>query len=127
MTNPIWREGAATTAARIAAGDLSASDAVGSALDRIAEVNGPLNAIVDDQADAARAAAEALDNEFKANGPVGPLHGLPVTIKVNVDQAGSATTNGIPALKDAMAKEDAPLVANLKRAGAIGSGKLHVQ
>ncbi len=80
-------------------------------------MNGPLNAVVDDQADAARAAAETLDKEFRANGPVGPLHGLPVTIKVNVDQAGSATTNGIPALKNAVALEDAPLVANLKRAG----------
>ena len=123
MTNPIWRESAATTAARIAAGDLSASDAIDSALDRIAQVNGPLNAIVDDQANAARAAAEVLDAEFKTNGPVGPLHGLPVTIKVNVDQAGSATTNGIPALKDMVAGEDAPLVANLKRAGAIIVGR----
>jgi len=123
MPNPIWRDTAATTAARIASGDLTAADAVEATLDRIAEVNGALNAIVDDQADSARKAAEALDTEFQTNGPVGPLHGVPVTIKVNVDQAGSATTNGIPALKDMVAAEDAPLVANLRRAGAVIVGR----
>lgn len=123
MTNPIWQDSATATAARIASGDLSAAEAVEATLDRITDVNGAMNAIVDDQADSARAAAEALDKEFKANGPVGPLHGLPVTIKVNVDQAGSATTNGILALKNAVASEDAPLVANLKRAGAIVVGR----
>ena len=123
MTNPIWRDSASTTAARIAAGEITATEATEATLERIAEVNGALSAIVDDQANGARAAAAALDKEFKANGPVGPLHGVPVTIKVNVDQAGCATTNGVPALKNAMADEDAPLVANLRRAGAVIVGR----
>lgn len=123
MTKPIWRETATEQAARIASGDLTATEATEATLARIAEVNGSLNAIVDYQANVARAAAEDLDRAFKANGPVGPLHGVPVTIKVNVDQAGCATTNGIPALKNAMAGEDAPLVANLRRAGAVIVGR----
>ena len=53
----------------------------------------------------------------------GPLGGVPVTIKVNVDQAGYATTNGVAAFKDIIAPGDAPVAANLKRAGAIPVGR----
>ena len=52
-----------------------------------------------------------------------PLHGVPVTIKINVDQTGHATSNGIPALKDLIAPDDAPVVQNLERAGAVVIGR----
>jgi amidase len=55
--------------------------------------------------------------------PLGPLHGVPVTVKVNVDQAGRATTNGVVAFKDNIATEDSPVVANLRRAGAVMIGR----
>ncbi|MEL6793281.1 MAG: amidase, partial [Pseudomonadota bacterium] len=54
---------------------------------------------------------------------VGPLHGVPVTIKVNVDQEGEATTNGVPALANNIAPADAPIVSNLRRAGAVVIGR----
>jgi amidase len=52
-----------------------------------------------------------------------PLHGVPVTIKVNTDQAGCATDNGVVAFRDMIATEDAPVVANLRRAGAMIIGR----
>jgi Asp-tRNA(Asn)/Glu-tRNA(Gln) amidotransferase A subunit family amidase len=86
-------------------------------------VNGKLNAVVRrfdaealtaaDAADAARARGEAL----------GPLHGVPVTTKVNTDQKGYPTDNGVVAFKDMIATEDAPVIANLRRAGAVIIGR----
>jgi amidase len=57
---------------------------------------------------------------------VGPLHGIPVTIKINVDYAGRATTNGVVAFKDQIAKVDSPPVANWRKAGAIVIGRTNV-
>ena len=54
---------------------------------------------------------------------LGPLHGVPVTVKENIDQAGCATTNGIVAFRDLVAKEDSPVVANWTAAGAIILGR----
>ena len=73
---------------------------------------------------------EALEaSTDKARGAIargealGALHGVPVTVKVNVDCRGRATTNGIVALRDAIATEDSPVVANLRRAGAVIFGR----
>ena len=55
--------------------------------------------------------------------PCGPLHGVPITIKINVDQKGYATSNGVSALKDWIAPDDAPIVTNLQNAGAIIIGR----
>ena len=68
----------------------------------------------------ARADAAALD---ASDGPKGALHGVPVTIKINVDQKGHATSNGVAALKDVIASEDAAVVRNLKDAGAVVIGR----
>lgn len=54
---------------------------------------------------------------------MGPLHGLPVTIKENIDQANLPNPNGVPAFADLVATEDAPLVRNLRTAGAIVIGR----
>src|SRR6185503_489817 len=56
-------------------------------------------------------------------GPIGPLHGVPVTIKENVDQEGCATPNGVVAFKGVIAPADAPVVRNLRKAGAIIVGR----
>lgn len=123
MTSSLWRLDAADIAARVSGRDISAKDAVGAAVERMRDVNPSLNAVVEDLGDAALADAARLDEAMAASGPVGPLHGVPVTIKVNVDQAGCATTNGVPALANVIAAEDAPVVANLRRAGAVVIGR----
>jgi amidase len=58
--------------------------------------------------------------------PLGVLHGVPVTVKINVDVAGRATTNGVVAFKDMIAAEDSVPVANLRKAGAVIFGRTNV-
>lgn len=122
-TTDLWRLSAADLAARARAGDVSAEAAVQSAIDRMNAVNPALNAVVEDLSAEALERARALDAARAGGAEPGPLHGVPVTIKVNVDQAGHATTNGLPALKDFIAAEDAPVVENLTRAGAVVIGR----
>ncbi len=92
-------------------------------LERIEEVNPTLNAVVDVLADEALAASDAADDAVARGDELGPLHGVPITIKVNVDVAGHPTTGGIAALADHVAVEDAPLVRSLRRAGAVIVGR----
>lgn len=111
--------------ARLASGDTSARALVASALDRIDTLNLRLNAIAQRCDEQALAAADAVDRAMAmAKGQdMGPLAGIPVTVKVNVDQAGFATTNGLRLQQDLIATEDNPVVANLRRAGAIIIGR----
>lgn len=118
-----WRWTAAETAVRVAAREVSAREVIGSALARLAAVNPRLNAVVQEMPDEALAAAEALDAALARGEPPGLLAGVPVTIKVNADQAGFATTNGLRSQANHVAGEDNPVVANLKRAGAIVIGR----
>lgn len=123
-SKPLWQASACDIADAVRDGEVTCIEAVGAAVDRMREVNGHLNAVVDDLGDAALAEAEAMDQGI-ASGEIlpGALCGVPVTIKVNVDQKGCATTNGITALKDVIAPADAPFVTNLKKAGAIVIGR----
>ena len=120
---PLWQASACDLAEAIAGGATSAEEAVGAAVERMRAVNPRLNAVVDDLGDAALAEAAAADRRLAERGPDGPLHGVPVTIKVNVDQTGRATTNGVAAWSDVIAPDDAPIVRNLKAAGAIVIGR----
>jgi amidase len=117
---PLWKWSATQIATATQEGSLTAIEATEAAIARMEEVNPDLNAVVESLADAARAEAKALD---ASDGPKGPLHGVPVTIKINVDQKGHATSNGVPAFKDMIAPDDAPVVRNLKAAGAIVIGR----
>jgi amidase len=85
LPSEIWRWDATDTAAHIRLRTITSSDAVQSCLDRIAEVNPHLNAIVHMVADNALREAKEADAALKNNAPIGPLHGVPVTIKLNVD------------------------------------------
>ena len=123
MTEELWRLGAADIAARTTSGEISAEEAVASAVSRMEAVNPGLNAVVESLAGVALDRARALDEAKAAGGHVGPLFGVPVTIKVNVDQKGHATTNGVTALKDLIAHGDAPVVKNLEDAGAVVIGR----
>lgn len=119
-TAPLWQWGAARIAAATRDGSLSAIEVTEAAIARMEAANPALNAVVESLADEARAEAAALD---ASDAPKGPLHGVPVTIKINVDQQGHATSNGVPAFKDVIAPDDAPVVRNLKAAGAIIIGR----
>ena len=117
---PLWQWSATEIAAATHSGQITATEATEAAIARMEETNPALNAVVEDLSNEARAQAAALD---ASDAPKGPLHGVPVTIKVNVDQKSHATTNGVPALKDLIAPDDAPIVRNLKAAGAVVIGR----
>jgi len=123
MANPLWRLGACETAAAIRRNEISCVDAVRSAIDRMQAANPALNAVTVDLSEGALDAAKQADAWRARGGVPGPLFGVPVTIKENVDQAGCSTPNGVKAFDTIIAKQDAPVVANLKAAGAIVIGR----
>ena len=118
-----WRMPAAEVARRVAAGEVSAREVTESVLARLAAVNPKINAVVQEMPDEALAEADRVDARRRAGEDPGPLAGVPVTIKVNADQKGHATTNGVRIQKDLIAAEDNPVVANLRRAGAVIVGR----
>ncbi len=119
----IWKMSATEQAQKIANGEISAREATEASLARTEAQNPKLNAIVDHLGEAALARAAELDEIFAKSGPVGPLHGVPVTVKENIDQKGRATPNGVVALKDMIAQDDSPVVRNFQNAGAVIIGR----
>src|SRR5438445_1136534 len=115
----IWQLPATELAQRIARRQLSSVEVVDAHLARIEAVNPALNAIVRVLADEARAAAVQADKRLAAGKTVGPLHGVPFTVKENIDMAGLAATWGVPALATAVVPADAPVVECMRAAGAI--------
>ena len=114
-----WRKGAVELARAIAAGEATSREVVESHLARIEQVNPQVNAVVRTMADTALAAADAADAAVRRGDRLGPLHGVPCTVKENIDVAGLPTTQGIPALAEAVPGRDAPVVERIKAAGAI--------
>jgi amidase len=86
-------------------------------------VNPAINAVVDHRPEEVLAEAAKVDAILARRGDPGPMAGVPVTIKVNVDQAGFATTNGLRIQNDHRATADNPVVANLRKAGAVLLGR----
>lgn len=123
MSEPLWKLGAGETAARIAGKAVSAVEVVEAHLARLDQVNPALNAITRPLRDSARAEARVADAAVAGGATLGPLHGVPVTIKDNVDIAGQSSPNGLPALNDVMADANSPVVDNLLKAGAIVIGR----
>ena len=119
---PVWQWSAVDTAAAIRNGAISAVETVEAHLDRMRAVNPRLNAVVVDLGKEALKAAHAADKQRAKGGELGLLHGVPITIKENVDYEGRPNFNGVPANKDLIAPSDAPVVRNLKKAGAIVIG-----
>jgi amidase len=107
----------------IASREISSREAVSSCLTRMAQVNPRLNAVTVDLGEAARAAADRADRDVSTGVALGPLHGVPVSIKENIDQAGCATTNGVVAFRNIIAQENSPVVANWTAAGAVILGR----
>jgi amidase len=112
----------AETVAETTAGTLTARAAVDEALDRIARRDADLNAMSVVLAEQARADADALDAAYAEGVPAGPLHGVPLVIKEEVDVAGCVTTFGGDA-NTSPATADAELVRRLRAAGAVVVGK----
>lgn len=118
----LWTRDAVSLAALIAEGAVTAAQVVEAHLERIEQVDSEIGALTTVFAETARAEAAAADRR----GPTGPLHGVPVTVKNNLDVAGSPTTWGVAALGQAVATADAPAVSALRRAGAIVIGRTNM-
>lgn len=119
----LWRLTATELTGLLRRGEASAVEITASVLDRLADVNPAVNAVVQEMPEQALAAAEGIDRAIARGDDPGPLAGVPVTTKVNVDQAGFATTNGLRIQRDLVAREDNPAVGNLRRAGAVFVGR----
>ncbi|HSL56850.1 MAG TPA: amidase [Acidimicrobiales bacterium] len=122
----LWARGAGALAAAIAAGEVSSREVIEAHLARIEAVNPVVNAVTVVLADSALEAADAADRAVAAGQALGPLHGVPFTVKENIDLAGTATTNGLVALADAIAPLDAPQVSRLRAAGGIPIGRTNL-
>src|SRR5438093_13614366 len=91
----LWRLSAAEIASLIKSKKVSAKEAATAALARLDAVNPKINAVVDHKPAEVLAEAAAIDAAIGRGEDVGPLGGGPITVKVNIDQAGFATTNGL--------------------------------
>lgn len=123
MAQALWRLPATEVARRIRQRECSAEEVARSVLARIDEVNPRVRALATVTADGALAAARAADAALACGAAPGPLHGVPVSIKVNVDVAGEPTTDGVEAFRDNVATSDSPLVSALREAGAVIVGR----
>src|SRR5438093_11054730 len=123
MSRELWRWSAVETAAAIRRRDISCVEAVQAALDRLQAVNTKVNAVTVDLSQAAREETKRADAILASGVAPGLLHGVPITVKENVDQRGQATPNGVVAFERMVAAEDSIIVANLRKAGAIIMGR----
>jgi len=114
-------------AAKVRAGTLTSSQLTQACLERIAVYGPKLDAFITVTKQQALARAAQLDAEQKAGRLRGPLHGVPIAIKDNIDTAGVRTTGGSAVFEDRVPAQNAPVVARLEAAGAIVIGKTNLQ
>ena len=126
MSDDLWRWSAARLANAVREKTVSSREVLQAHLARIDAVNDAVNAITVVFADDALAAADAADAAVASRDVVGPLHGVPITVKENIDVSGSATTQGVLSLKNSIPEQDAPIVRHLKDAGAIVIGRTNM-
>ncbi len=119
-------ESTLTLAAAIRSRSISSRELLDRYLQRVERINPSLNAVVTIDADRARAEADAADDMTAKGGALGPLHGLPITVKDAIEVGGMRSTGGALALTDHVPLVDAPAVARLRAAGAIVYGKTNV-
>jgi amidase len=120
--NELCDRSASDLAAMIRRREVSSREVVDAHLARIEVVNPTLNAITVVLADVARAAAEQADK----SAPVGPFHGVPFTVKENIDLVGSPTTNGLAVAANAYPSSNAVIVDRMVAAGAIPIGRTNL-
>jgi amidase len=119
----LWRLSATELAALIGSKKVSAMDAATAALARLDAVNPKINAVVDYRPEDVLAHARGIDAAIARGEDPGPLAGVPVTVKVNIDQQGFANTNGLKLQRDVIAKTNSPVIDNLRKAGAVILGR----
>src|SRR3954453_18877764 len=107
-------------------GRVSAVELLRGYLDRVDRLNPAINAIVVDDRERALKDARAADRALARGAKVGPLHGVPMTVKESFNIPGQPTTFGFPAFADNIATSDAVAVARLRAAGAVIFGKTNV-
>jgi amidase len=122
----LWGLGASELAAAIRERRVSSREAVQAHLDRIDAANPRVNAVVRVLGEEALHAADAADGRLRAGEDVGPLHGVPITVKENVDLTGTPTTQAVAAFAEAVPAIDAPHVTHLRAAGAIPIGRTNL-
>jgi amidase len=119
----LWRLPAQDLATLIASKQVSAKEAATAALARLDTVNPKINAVIDHRPEEVFKEAAAVDAAIARGERVGALAGVPVTVKVNIDQDGFATTNGLKLQRDAIASSNSPVIDNLRKAGAVILGR----
>lgn len=112
--------------AALGARELSAREALDTLIDRVVERNPEINAVVTEDYDRARSRATAIDEARAAGRPLGPLAGLPMTVKDSLMTAGLRTTSGAPELADHVPDADAATVARVADAGAVVFAKTNL-
>lgn len=122
-SSEIWRLSAARVATLVRQRKISALEAAQSALARLDAVNPALNAVVDHRPDEVLVRARAIDAALARGEDPGPLAGVPVTVKINIDQQSFVTSNGVHLQKDWIAASNSPVVDNLLKAGAVIVGR----
>jgi amidase len=119
----LWRLSAAELAALVKSKKISAREAASAALARLDAVNPKINAVIDHRPEDVLKQAAEVDGKIARGEEVGALAGVPVTVKVNIDQEGFATTNGVKLQREVIAKSNSPVVDNLRKAGAVILGR----
>ncbi|WP_321949855.1 amidase family protein [Burkholderia cenocepacia] len=119
----LWQLSATELAKRVRQRDVSAREVADAVLDRLDAVNPAINAVVEHRPDDVRQQADEVDRAIARGDDPGPLAGVPVTVKINVDQAGFATTNGTRLQRNLVAPADSPVVANIRKAGGVLLGR----
>jgi amidase len=119
----LWRLSAADVAGLVKSKKISAKEAASAALARLDAVNPAINAVVDHRQQDVLAEAAAIDAAIMRGEDPGPLAGVPVTVKVNIDQKGFATTNGLKLQREVIAQSNSPVIDNLRKAGAVILGR----
>ena len=119
----LWKLSASEIAALVRSRQVSATEVAQSALARLDAANPKLNAVVEHRPDEMLARAHEVDQAIARGEDVGPLAGVVITTKVNIDQAGFATTNGLRSQQDLVARSNSPVVDSLLQAGAVPVGR----
>jgi amidase len=119
----LWRLSALELAGLIRSKKVSAREAAIAALTRLDAVNPSINAVVDHRPEDVLAQAAAIDGKIARGEDAGLLAGVPVTIKVNINQEGFATTNGLKIQRETIARANSPVVDNLRKSGAVMLGR----
>ncbi|MCA8021013.1 amidase family protein [Burkholderia metallica] len=119
----LWQLSATELAKRVRQREVSAREVADSVLARLDAVNPAINAVVEHRPDDVRRQADEVDRAIARGDDPGPLAGVPVTVKINIDQAGFATTNGTRLQETLIAQADSPVVANIRKAGGVLLGR----